>query len=262
MFLYLITKYLKIMIQKFYKLLATGVSLFLLNSFVIAQCTPDPSVKTTGVFPATLPAGKVGQAYNQILQFYIVKDTIVNVPPFGDIPATIDSFTITNITGYPAGLTYQCNTSNCSITGGGNGCVKVSGTPTQSGVFPLQIFLEIKASAFGQSQKQADTITSYVMTINSGVSVKNTNNIENFEYEIFPNPIVNNQFNLSVWNKNSTQCTVKVFNIQGALVALQSINLNAGFNQQNIQLDGLTKGIYLLQLENETNQFHQKIVVE
>lgn len=248
--------------QKFYKLLATGVSLFLLNSFAIAQCTPDPSIKSSGVFPTSLPAGRVGQAYDQVLQYYIIKDTVVNVPGLGNIPATIDSFTITNITGYPAGLSYQCNTSNCRIAGGGNGCVKVSGTPTQSGVFPLQIFLEIKASAFGVSQTQVDTITSYVMTINSGVSVKNTNNIENFEYEIFPNPIVNNQFNLSVWSKNSTQCTVKVFNIQGALVALQLVNLNAGFNQQNIQLDGLAKGIYLLQLENETNQFHQKIVVE
>ncbi|MFZ4796059.1 MAG: T9SS type A sorting domain-containing protein [Bacteroidia bacterium] len=248
--------------QKFYKLLSTGVSVFLLNSFAIAQCTPDPSIKTTGVFPTSLPAGRVGQAYDQVLQYYIVKDTVVNVPGLGNIAATIDSFTITNITGYPTGLNYQCNTSNCNIAGGGNGCVKVSGTPTQKGVFPLQIFIKIKASAFGVSQNQYDTITNYVMTVNSGVSVKNTNKIDNFEYEIFPNPIVNNQFNLSVWNKNSTQCTVKIFNIQGALVALQLVNLNAGFNQQNIQLDGISKGIYLLQIENETNQFHQKIVVE
>ncbi|MCF8429819.1 MAG: T9SS type A sorting domain-containing protein, partial [Bacteroidia bacterium] len=88
------------------------------------------------------------------------------------------------------------------------------------------------------------------------------NQNDNFNYQIFPNPIVNNQFILSVWNKNSSNCIVKIYNIQGVLVALQLVDLNVGFNQQNIQLDGIAKGIYMLQIENETNQFHQKIVVE
>lgn len=201
-------------------------------------------------------------AYDQVLQYYIIKDTVVNVPGLGDIAATIDSFTITKITGYPAGLNYQCNSSNCGIAGGGNGCVKVSGTPTQKGIFPLQIFIKIRASAFGISQDQYDTITSYVMTVNSGVSINNANATSGFEYNIFPNPTTNNQFDLTIKNSSSKNCTIKVFNIQGALVAMQSVDLNIGFNQNKVSLDGLSKGIYLIQLETENEHFQQKIVLE
>jgi hypothetical protein len=52
-----------------------------------AQCTPDLSHKTSGVIPAVLPAGNVGQSYEQVLQFYIVKDTVVTIPgSYGSVP--------------------------------------------------------------------------------------------------------------------------------------------------------------------------------
>lgn len=249
--------------QKCYKIITICISLFFINSFANAQCTPDTLLVTTGVYPATLPDARVGQTYAQVLQFHVTKDTMVTIPIFGTTKANVDSFTIVKVNGIPNGMSFQCNTANCTIPGGGNGCADIKGTPTQKGVYPLEIVLKIKVSiGILGSQTVYDTLNAYSLIVNSPVSIKNTNQNENFNYQIFPNPIINNQFNLSVWNKNSSNCTVKVYNIQGTLVAMQLVNLNAGFNQQNIQLDGIAKGIYLLQIENENNQFHEKIVVE
>jgi hypothetical protein len=249
--------------KKFHKIIIAFIGIFLINSFVNAQCTPDTLLVNTGVYPAILPAARVGQTYAEILQFHVTKDTMVTIPIFGTTKANIDSFTIVNVNGIPNGMSFQCNTLNCAIPGGGNGCADIKGTPTQKGVYPLEIVLKIKVSIgiFG-SQTVYDTLTAYSLIVNSPVSIKNSYQNENFNYQIFPNPIVNNQFNLSVWNKKSTHCTVKIYNMQGVLVALQLVNLNAGFNQQNIQLDGIAKGIYLFQIENENNQFHEKVVVE
>lgn len=249
--------------QKFYKIIAAFIGIFLINSFANAQCTPDLSLVTTGVYPAVLPAARVGQTYAQVLQFHVTKDTMVTVPILGTTKANVDSFTIVKVNGIPNGMSFQCNTANCAIPGGGNGCADIKGIPTQKGVFPLEIILKIKVSiGILGSQTVYDTLNAYSLIVNSPVSIKNANQNENFNYQIFPNPITNNQFNLSVWNKNSNYCTVKVYNIQGVLVAMQLVNLNTGFNHQNIQLDGIAKGIYLLQIENENNQFHEKIVVE
>jgi hypothetical protein len=246
-----------------YKITVIIACLILLNQNSKAQCIPNLSIVNTGVYPTVLPAAQVGVAYAQVLQFHVTKDTTVTIPFLGATKANVDSFTIVNVNGIPNGMSFICNTANCTIPGGGNGCADITGTPTQKGVFPLEIILKIKASVgILGSREIYDTLTQYTVTVSSGVSIKNTNQIANFEYQIFPNPIVNNHFNLSVWNKNSTLCTVKVFNIQGALVALQLISLNVGFNQQIIELNDISKGIYLLQIENETNQFHQKIMVE
>ena len=249
--------------QKCSKIITICISIFFINSFASAQCKPDTLLVNTGVYPAILPDARVGQNYAQVLQFHVTKDTMVTIPIFGTTKANVDSFTIVKVIGIPNGMSFQCNTSNCAIPGGGNGCADVKGIPTLKGVYPLEIILKIKVSiGILGSQTVYDTLNAYSLIVNSPVSVKNANQNENFNYQIFPNPIVNNQFNLSVWNKNSSNCTVKVYNIQGALVAMQLVNLNAGFNQQNIQLDGIAKGIYLLQIENENNQFHEKIVVE
>jgi hypothetical protein len=246
-----------------YRIILFSVFFIFINNNIFAQCIPNLSIVNTGVFPTVLPAAQVGVAYAQVLQFHVAKDTVVTIPIIGSTKAKIDSFTIVKVNGIPNGMGFKCNTSNCTIPGGGNGCADITGIPIQKGIFPLQIILKIKASVgILGSREIIDTLTQYSVTVGSGVSINNANQIENFEYKIFPNPIINNQFNLTFWNKNSTHCSVKIFNIQGALVALELINLNAGFNQQNIQLEGVSKGIYLLQIENETTQFHQKIMVE
>ncbi|HXH17870.1 MAG TPA: hypothetical protein VNJ07_02215, partial [Chitinophagales bacterium] len=48
----------------------------------------------------------------------------------------IKKIKVNSITGLPAGVTYQCNPSNCTINGGSKGCILISGTPTAAGTYP------------------------------------------------------------------------------------------------------------------------------
>jgi hypothetical protein len=243
--------------------------LFLLSFTILfnlnagAQCTPDSSISTTGVTPRSLADGKVGEPYSQVLQYYVVKDTLVSLPGLGDFNATIDSFSIVKITGYPAGLSYQCNTSNCSTPGGVNGCINVTGIPTEKGVFPLEIILKIRATenTFKITQTQYDTISSYVLTINGSVSTIENKKLQTFDCQIFPNP-AKTELNLDIWNESAKKCDVQIVNLQGQIVLEETFDVKNGLNKNKLNIAHLAKGVYLLQINNETNQFHQKLIVE
>lgn len=246
-------------IYKIMLLLVLGLTCY---SNLNAQCTPDLSIKTSGVYPLTLPAAKVGQAYSEVLQFYVTKDTSISIPIFGNVDATIDSFSILKVIGIPNGMSFQCNTSNCTIAGGTNGCAKVSGTPTQKGTYPLQIVLKIRATAIGFTQTIYDTMYNYTVKVESGVGIINANDVKDADYKIFPNPITNNQLNFEVWNNNATNCTVQLFSMQGKEVFNQQFDLSFGLNKNSINTEQLAKGIYLIKINHEYSQFQRKIIIE
>jgi hypothetical protein len=78
----------------FLKTIITGLILSFIQLNAYAQCTPDLSLQSTGVYPVILPTAKVGLPYSEILQFHVVKDSLVTVPVFGKVNAKIDSFII------------------------------------------------------------------------------------------------------------------------------------------------------------------------
>jgi hypothetical protein len=246
----------------FYKTIITGLILGLYQLNIYAQCTPDLSLQSTGVYPVILPTAKVGLPYNEILQFHVVKDSSVTVPVFGKVNAKIDSFTIFQVIGIPEGMSFICNTSNCTIPGGGNGCAKVTGTPTTKGVYPLQIILKVRVTALGFTQTQLDTMYNYTITVESGVGINNGNDLKDVGYNIFPNPITNNQLNFEVWNNNASNCTIQLYSMQGKEVFNQQFDLNFGLNKNTINTEKLAKGIYLVKVNHENSRFEQKIVIE
>ena len=118
---------------------------------VNAQCTPDPSIKSSGTFPAVLAEANVGKPYSQVIQYFITKDTTVFVPQLGQtVSAKIDTLWIDNVVGMPEGFTYSCHNSQCKIVCGTGGCAKLVGTPTSSqvGIFPLIVLISIRATAY------------------------------------------------------------------------------------------------------------------
>jgi len=111
---------------------------FFAQSNVFAQCTPDPNGPVTaGIYPGdSLPDGAIGQAYNQVIQIVLPRDTTVDVfgTPFS---ASFCSFSV-QLTNLPAGLTAQCDDPSCDWavdhTPGviSRGCILISGTPTDT----------------------------------------------------------------------------------------------------------------------------------
>src|SRR5205823_5429951 len=86
----------------------------------------------TGLSPAVQ-----GVPYNQVLQIRVPPDTV-----FLGSTVPIDSVRLLSFTGLPPGLTLVCNPPSCVFNGGTNGCALISGTPTDTGFFPLTAIVD------------------------------------------------------------------------------------------------------------------------
>jgi len=110
---------------------------------VLAQCTPDPTITTPGLYPPpdSLSCVERGVAYSQVVQIRI--------------PATfqgfnIDSIIINGITGFPTGITYACNPATCKLVPSATGCILLSGTTSDpAGDYDLVLNATAYALGFG-----------------------------------------------------------------------------------------------------------------
>jgi hypothetical protein len=92
-----------------------------------------------------------------------------------------------------------------------------------------------------------------VVTVNLASS---TENIEDFNLEIFPNPA---QDLLNVKANNAILNSIAIYNINGQLVQ-QSLELNS--DQQSIDISILSEGVYMIQVLTDKGLINRKIVVK
>lgn len=77
------------------------------------------------------------------------------------------------------------------------------------------------------------------------------------DFEIYPNPTSSQVF--IKYNNSSTYYQIKIYNITGNLLLVKSLNNSQLINQ--IDLDGLTKGIYFLEIADKKHSQTRKIVL-
>lgn len=83
------------------------------------------------------------------------------------------------------------------------------------------------------------------------------------EYSIYPNPINQNQkLNVSIYSYSKDKTEVVFYNGLGQLVLSESIYLEEGMNNQEVQLVGLNKGIYLVKIPNGSSEQVVRLIVE
>lgn len=218
------------------------LSLFFLSALKLnAQCTPDNTITKPGFYPSFLPDANVGVAYNEVLQFKILKDTMVMV--FGTPTlATVDSATIGDVIGMPDGLTFKLNKNSKTYTPAETGCALISGTPTKGGTFKLKICLMLYAKVSGFSVARADTMNNF------SVVVKGTGGMnEMFSQSnvVYPNPLNTDKLFLNS-ELVLPGTTLSIFNCQGQLLASQKFEST----QQSITFN-YPKGLYFLSFNNE-----------
>jgi len=86
----------------------------------------------------------------------------------------------------------------------------------------------------------------------------NDNSLQNFA--LYPNPNKGN-FTISFTSDNSEKVNVGVFDIRGRSVFSKEYQNNGLFNE-NMQLDNLQSGVYLVKVQNGSKQLTKKIVIE
>ena len=81
------------------------------TTFANAQCTPDPQYSAAGIYPDTstgLATAYVGQSYYQNITVITPTDTVVDILQ-NPVQVTIDSISLTSVSGLPSNFTYSCD---------------------------------------------------------------------------------------------------------------------------------------------------------
>ena len=125
------------------------------DSCVFFDC-PNDFVSTDGnVFSAPegsiisessiqLPLATENEMYSEYIQFYAP-----SVLEFDGTVITFNSATINSIGNLPNGLIYQCSPNSCTFNAEQNGCLGLIGTPTETGVFDLDITASVSVTYDG-----------------------------------------------------------------------------------------------------------------
>jgi hypothetical protein len=281
----------KILNMKKYALLT--ICLFVAYS-LRGQCTVDtqtPNVK--GLYPNPLPGGSIGSAYSQsvTMVFDTQSDTTINVPGFGSqtFTAYYTSFQVQQVSGIPQGLSMplsSCNQPNCTYNIVQNqtnrGCMLLSGTPTESGTFQVTttnyangyIIMPITIPLTGLNA--GDTVSfddsrlssipglpgiisgfrtqTYTTTlqINTTSTLKPLNTIQ---ATVYPNPGKNAILKWTSYEKTQIQ----IANSLGYTVWKTQI---PGNGENILELPNLPKGLYIIQIQSNTNSLTLKWICE
>jgi hypothetical protein len=114
-----------------------------------SQCVPDaagcPDVGAPGeICPAILPEGTQGQTYSQSITIYPPATAEV-----GGVPLNLFQIELLSVTNLPSGMTYASNQADNIFLVNNYYCVLLSGTPADTGTFPLRITVMPYLSVFG-----------------------------------------------------------------------------------------------------------------
>ena len=136
-----------------------------------AQCSADPACSSDDGFPilcpTSLPAAVVGEFYEETITFFMPTEVI---DPGSGITATLNSVTVTAITGVPLGMQVELDDEDAvyyPTSGQTLGCANICGSPLLAGTFEMVINISAIASAFGIEQVVTDSFP-YQLVIEAG----------------------------------------------------------------------------------------------
>ncbi|SFF16498.1 choice-of-anchor I family protein [Thermoflexibacter ruber] len=120
----------------------------------------------------------------------------------------------------------------------------------------ITYFFRIKSisSGTGIESDFSNTVSAKPSVI-LGVEEETTNNI----FQVYPNPS-SGVFSLKIEDIKGKEAGIKILDMGGRVVFQKNIQIN-GKLEENLSLD-LAKGMYLLQVNTETDSFKRKLVIE
>ncbi len=219
------------MIRKFLSILAIAAMSCSYNEVEGQICTPDVNLTVPGFLPLVLPDAQVNVPYSEAITVLAFKDTSVKQGNL-TLKVYIDSMKITGIGGLPNGMSYNCLNANCVFTPAALSCVKLSGTPNQSGAFPLKIAILAYAKVSGVlPTTQKDTIESFVLNVSGSAS---TLELSKRDLTISPNPAFQTAF-------VNSEVEPLIYNSLGQQLKIDSQKQIFGYN---LNIQNLLPGIY------------------
>jgi hypothetical protein len=226
---------------------------------VSAQCEPDTScvdVNNAGAFcPEVLPDMILNEPYEAVITIippseYELEGTLLTIPYI-----EIDS-----VLNFPPGITYSINAKRFYADSAY--CVLISGTPTQTGVFALQLYITpyISLPPLGNI-KGPQTIdkTSVVLTVQDVTSTElpHTNQFEVLQNA--PNPF-SQSTRIGFYTPIPDNINLKVYSYLGELIYEESRQVVPGEHYFRFDGRGLLAGSYLYLVTSGTSHQTRKLV--
>ncbi len=148
-----------------------AISLCSFASSQCADCVPASDCSSDDGFPTIcpeiLPAATTGTFYEETITFFMPADVI---DPGSGVSASLNSVTVTAITGVPLGLEVALDESDAVYepsNGQTSGCANICGEPVLAGVYDMVISISAVASAFGLEQVVNESFA-YVLVVEEG----------------------------------------------------------------------------------------------
>ncbi len=230
-----------------------------------AQCTPNvscvPAGKTYGTCPDSvtgLAKGTINVPYNETVSVMVPVNG-ADFSPQG-AGATVKDIVIDGIDSLAPGLTYKCLTTNCTFPGGTNGCILISGTPTQ--VWNKRLLIKITANVVFSGFPAAYPLT----TTQYRSIVSDPNGIEQLSQSKFdvdqnsPNPF-SGKTEIHFNTVTSENISFTVYNMLGAAVYSSNFKADRGVNKIVLEANSFAPGVYVYSIGNSAKTITKRMVV-
>jgi hypothetical protein len=253
-------------------LLSIIVCFFFLMPLLQAQCVPNPIAVFIG-FPGFYPNpfndsiddGTLNIPYSETITVIVPSDTTINPADFGiplpPVTVNVNWGKITNVSGLPPGITYACNSPNCEWTGGGNGCILLSGTPTVAGPYSIEFTVEfnIVVPILGATTTPGAPVT-YDMDVAGPTGVGDELDPAVFGLaQNIPNPadgLTRIMFN----SPDVRTMELQLISLTGQILAREQLHATNGLNSVELDLSSLAPGVYFYRLDNGNTSLTRKLI--
>ena len=252
------------------------IYLVVLSLFTVAlasaQCTVDVNNNVQGITPpdSVFPAIIQGQTLDNS---YVAQIHVPDSSNLG-IPAKVYWIAILNITGFPSGITYTKNPVMDTIYGGNNACVQLQGvTNDAEGEYPLNFIGAVKVNTSFTGDTIIPLAVLNLLAAQSGaegfgykVRVVDPTGINTISeqlataLQVMPNPS-NGRFDVKLDMYEQVSGELSVLDITGKTVYSQAVNTTGAYST-SIDLSGIAKGIYVVQLKTNKGIASKKLSIE
>lgn len=227
---------------------------------------PNPAIQTA------LASGNQGVPYTETLTILVPQDTTIDLSsligfPFPPITISVNYQEVSGITGLPSGLNYDCDLVSCQWAGGNNGCIKISGTPTQGGTFNVGITTVYNFTVpqsvpviGGQNVNLPLPFPDWTMDV-TAVGVEDAHTEALSITHNAPNPF-HGTTTITYHAPKPSAVQFDVMDITGKGVHTEQARATAGTNSLVFDASRLAPGIYLYRLSNGERAAMGKMVVE
>lgn len=225
-----------------------------------AQCIPDPACEDIGdpgqYCPEVFPPVVRNVAYDQVMTFILPAREYDVL----GIIYTLDSIAVDSVKNIPPGMVYSSNSTGYAT--GKAYCSQLAGTPTESGTFPVEIYLRAFATPDGGSQAELGPFlddTSVVITVNFPDGIDPQQVDEFLVLPVAPNPF--SEFTqMGFYTPFDDRIKLQVYNILGALMHEETRGASLGEHRFDFNGSTLLPGTYFYRVTNSERLFTGKFI--